>query len=131
MLLSKEYQQRLRERPVKPNLGDIEMRKKEIFKKQLKLAEEVVTTPWTMSALDEAIANLKNNKARDHAGYANEIFKAEVIGSDLKKSLLIMCNKIKERKMIPKFMKYANVIGMEKNKYSQCVPDLIFFKIDT
>ena len=131
MLLSKEYQQRLRERPVKPNLGDIEMRKKEIFKMQLKLAEEVVTTPWTMSALDEAIANLKNNKARDHAGYANEIFKAEVIGSDLKKSLLIMCNKIKEQKMIPKFMKYANITTVpKKGNLSNLENERGIFRVD-
>ena len=64
---------------------------------QLKLAGEVSTDPWKISALENALANLKNNKSRDHAGYANELFKKEMIGSDLKLSLLL----IKKLKVIP------------------------------
>ena len=98
---------------------------------QLKLAEEVVTTSWTMSALDEGIANLKNNKARDHAGYANEIFRSEVIGSDLKNSLLIMCNKIKEKRMIPKFMIYANITTVpKKGNLSNLENERGIFRVD-
>jgi hypothetical protein len=34
-----------------------------------------------MSDLNKALADLKKNKSRDHAGYINEIFKEEVISS--------------------------------------------------
>ena len=81
---------------------------------QLKLAGEVSTDPWKMSALEKALANLKNNKSRDHAGYANELFKKEMIGSDLKLSLLLMCNKIKKLRVIPEFMKFANITTVPK-----------------
>ena len=62
-----------------------------------------------MSDLDIALRNLKNNKSRDHEGYINEIFKHECIGEDLKKSLLIMMNKLKKSKLIPKVVNFANV----------------------
>ena len=59
----------------------------------MKLAESNPSTDWTMSDLDRALADLKNNKSRASEGLINEIFKKEVIGSDLKKSLLLMFNK--------------------------------------
>ena len=75
ILLAKEYKQRLRTRPVRPDLGNLKERKDEIFDLQLKLAESNHTAPWKMSDLDKALADLKNNKSRDHSGYVNEIFK--------------------------------------------------------
>ena len=37
-LLAQEYKERLRERPVRPDLGDLKLRKSRIFKMKLKLA---------------------------------------------------------------------------------------------
>ena len=91
-LLAKEYRQRLRPRPIRPDLGDLKDRREEIFNLQLKIAEENASVPWVMSDLENALKDLKNNKSRDHAGYINEIFKIGVIGSDLKESLLMMFN---------------------------------------
>ena len=82
-LLAKEYGQRLRPRPARPDFGDLKERKDEIFMMHMKLAEECTSCPWKMSDLDRALSDLKNNKSRDHAGYCNEIFKKEAIGSDL------------------------------------------------
>ena len=48
-----------------------------------------------MEDLNLAISKLKSNKARDFEGYSNELFKNNIIGSDLKKSLLLMFNEIK------------------------------------
>ena len=67
-----------------------------------------------MNDLDKALANLKNNKSRDHAGYVNELFKSEMIGSDLKKSLLLMFGELKIRKLIPMFMRYSNITTVPK-----------------
>ena len=113
-LLAKEYKQRLRSRPIRPDLGDLKERRKEIFAMHLKLAEETKSLPWKMSDLVKALGDLKNNKSRDHAGYVNEIFKAEVIGSNLKKSLLLLCNKLKMKNEIPKFMRYSNITTVHK-----------------
>ena len=80
----------------------------------LKLAETTSSSPWEMKDLDRALSDLKNNKSRDHAGYVNELFKADVIGSDLKRSLLIMFNQLKAKKIIPEFMRYSNITTVPK-----------------
>ena len=114
ILLAKEYKQRLRPRPIRPDLGDLKERRDAIFDIQLKLAEENSSKPWTMDDLERALSSLKNNKARDHSGYINEIFKPGTIGSDLKSSLLIMFNILKKEKMIPIFMRISNITTVPK-----------------
>ena len=81
---------------------------------QLKIAEDNASAPRKMSDLERALKDLKNNKSRDHAGYINDIFKIGVIGSDLKKSLLLMFNDLKKNKMIAIFMRYANITTVPK-----------------
>ena len=81
----------------KKDLQDIQHKKKETIILQLK---------W--------IGSLKNNKARDPTGYVNEIFKEEIIGTDLKRSLLSMMNKIKKEKIIPEFMRITNLTTVPK-----------------
>ena len=113
-LLAKEFKQRLRSRPIRPDMGDLKERRQEIFNMQLKIAEANASMPWNMSDLDNALKCLKNNKSRDHAGYINEIFKDGVIGSDLKSSLLTMFNKLRKNKLIPSFMRYSNITTVPK-----------------
>ena len=45
ILLAKEYKQRLRPTPIRPDLGDLKERRDEIFDIQLKLAEENSSKP--------------------------------------------------------------------------------------
>ena len=113
-LLLQEYSHRLRKRPIRPDLGDLEARKSEIFKLQLKLAESTSSKLWNMKDLERALANLKTKKARDNEGYVNEIFKEGIIGTDLKKSLLIMFNKLKMKKIVPEFMNITNLTTVPK-----------------
>jgi hypothetical protein len=113
-VLAKEYKNRLRSRPVRPDLMKMKKRKKIIFEMKMKLAESTSTPDWQMKDIDRALSNLKNNKSRDFEGYINEIFKIGVIGVDLKKSLLLMFNKMKRKKLIHSFMNYANVNTVPK-----------------
>ena len=113
-LLTKEYKERLRERPVMPDLGNLKLRKSRIFKMKLMLAEANFSDLWTMSDLENALADLKDNKSRDNDGLINEIFKKNVIGTDLKKSLLLMYNKLKIEQLIAIFMNYANITTLPK-----------------
>ena len=103
-LMSKEYKERLRKRPIRPDLKFLMRKRKSIFENKLKLAQRKKSPEWTIKDLDLALSKLKNNKSRDFEGYANEMFKEGVIGSDIKMSLLIMFNKIKKACYIPKFM---------------------------
>ena len=81
---------------------------------KLELAEANSSSLWTMTDLEAALKDLKNNKSRDNDGLVNEIFKKDMIGEDLKKSLLIMFNNLKQKKMIPIFMNYANITTVPK-----------------
>ena len=67
-----------------------------------------------MLDLDKALAKLKNNKSRDFEGLPNEIFKENIIGYDLKESLLIIFNNLKKNNKIPKFFNYANITTVPK-----------------
>ena len=113
-LLAREYKDRLRSRPVRPDLVSLKKRRRKIFRMKMKLAQKRTSPDWTMADLDLALSNLKNNKSRDHEGYANELFKHPIIGNDLKKSLLLMMNQLKRKKLIHKVMNFANVTTVPK-----------------
>ena len=114
LLLAKEYKERLRTRPVRPDLRSMKVRKNRLFQLKLKLATAAESPDWTIENLDQVLARLKNNKSRDHDGYINEIFKKDVIGNDLKNSMVIMFNKLKKKKMIALFMNFANITTVPK-----------------
>ena len=99
---------------MRPDLVALKKRRKKIFTMKMKLAQRRNSPDWTMDDLDLALSNLKNNKSRDPEGYANEMFKHNIIGKDMKKSLLVMMNKLKRQRLIPKLMNFANVTTVHK-----------------
>ena len=113
-ILAREYKDRLRSRPMRPDLKELKKRKKLIFDLKMKLSQAKSSPDWKMSDLEKALSNLKKNKSRDPEGYINEIFKTDVIGADLKRSLLLMFNKIRREKLIASFMNFANVTTVPK-----------------
>ena len=113
-LLAREYKDRLRKRPVRQNFTEMRTRRKKIFKMKMKFAGNRRSPDWTMRNLEAALKNLKKNKSRDFEGYLNEIFKLDVIGEDLKKSLLIMFNMLKKKKLIPIFLNYCKITTVPK-----------------
>ena len=94
---------------------------------KMELSKFQKSPPWTMEDLETALNNLKNNMSRDYEGYVNEIFKNDVICSDLKTSLLIMFNSLKKENLIPLFMNFANVTTVPK-KGSKLDPKNEFLK---
>ena len=114
-LIASEYKNRLRTRPIRNDLKMVENRKFDIFKMKMKMACKKKSTEWSQNDLDLALRDLKNNKSRDYEGYANEIFKNGIIGTDMKKSLLMMFNGLKKENIIPQFMNVANVTTVPKS----------------
>ena len=84
---------------------------------KLKLAEASHSRLWTMKDLETALKDLKTNKARDHEGLVDDIFKLNVIGDDLKRFLLLMLNKIKQERMIPILMNITNITTVPNLDY--------------
>jgi hypothetical protein len=99
---------------VRPGLENMRKRKRLIFKMKIKLAERKSSPDWKMADLKRALKNLKNGKSKDFEGYINNILKMDVIRSDLKKSLLLMLNKLKKKKKIPMFLNFTNVTTVHK-----------------
>ena len=113
-MLEKEYKERLRERPLRPDFQNLEKSKNDIFEIKLKLASSQKSKLWTMENLEKALSDLKNGRSRDPEGLINEILKKNVIGDDLKKSLLLLFNSIKRSQKIPIIMNYANITTVPK-----------------
>ena len=110
------FKYRLRKRPVRPGFEEILDLQEKLFNLRLELAKSNKSTPWTMKDLEKALKKLKSGKCRDPEGLVREIFKEEVIGDNLKESLLFLFNRITESGKIPPFMRTANMCAIYKGK---------------
>ena len=59
-----------------------------LAEKVMKVAKYNKTDPWSMDDLDAVLKSLKMQKSRDPNDLANEIFKPDVVGDDLKQAIL-------------------------------------------
>ena len=69
-----------------------------------------------MEELDKVLKSLKNGKSKDPDQYICEMFKEGVIGTDLKLSLLMMMNKMKDEVTVPECLRRANITILHKKK---------------
>ena len=67
-----------------------------------------------MEELETAIKSLKTGKSRDPEGMICDIFREGVIGSDLKLSLLMMFNQMKDQVTIPEMLRTATITMLYK-----------------
>ena len=113
------YADRLKHKNILPELENHKILREQLFSERLALAKSNKSPPWTMDQLDNVLRKLKRGKATDPAGLVNELFMYEYIGDDLKKSLLILLNKIKDHYVEPDFMSLANITSFWKGKGSR------------
>ena len=113
------FRKRLENRPMKPDLENIKNDKENLCKMRLDLAAQTKTDPWTMEDLNTVLKYLKNNKSRDPSGYANELFKQETAGDDLKRAILLLMNRIKEEQIYPEALEFCNISPIYKLKNSR------------
>ena len=110
------FKYRMRQKPVKPGYESILSLQEELFKLRLEEAKKKKSPDWTLADLEEALKWLNKGKCRDPDGLIREIFKEEVIGHDLKLSLLRMFNNIKRTGIFPSFMKIINISAIYKGR---------------
>ena len=72
-----------------------------------------------MEELDNVLRTSKTGKARDPEGMVRELFQPNIIGSDLKLSLLYLLNNVKATGVLPKFMRKATIITIPKKAKSR------------
>ena len=112
----KAYENRLRNRPMKKGMDDIKDAKEKLADKVIEAAKNNKTDPWDMADLEIVLKKLKNNKSRDPHGLANELFKEETAGDDLKKAILCLMNRIKDEQIYPKCLELCNISSIWKLK---------------
>ena len=110
------FKHRLRHRPAQPGYESFLDLQEELFQLRLELAKLKKTKPWTMTDLDDALKQLKSGKCRDPEGLIRDIFKEEVIGDDLKNSMLVLLNKSRSEGKLPSFMQQFNICAIYKGK---------------
>ena len=80
----------------------------------MKLAQKKKTAPWTMEDLDKVLKYLKDNKSRDPFGLANELFKENAAGDDLKCAVLKLLNRIKSEQKYPEALEICDITSIYK-----------------
>ena len=110
------YVERLKHREMRPGLLKLKTLREELFYQRLQLSKQNKSPDWTMEDLDKVLKSLKNDKAVDPVGLVNELFNSQNIGMDLKKSVLVLMNKIKANFKEPEFMSMANITSFWKGK---------------
>ena len=113
------YTDRLKGNKIEKRLEDYEKEINELCKSRLKLCKLNKAKAWTMEDLDMAIKDLDRGKSRDALGYANEIIKDEVAGTDLKLATLRFMNHIRKEQKFPDCLQACNITSLYKNKGSR------------
>ena len=113
------FKERLNNSEIKEHLKPLKQAKEKLCKKVLQVAAENKTPPWKMHELETVLRNLKKQKARDPYDLANDIFRIEVAGDDLKEAILKMMNRIKDEQCYPKCLELCNVSSIWKKKKSR------------
>ena len=112
------YSERLAPNEIRKDLKSYEKLVNKLCEARLKQTETNKTEAWTMGDLEEAVKHLDNNKSRDAHGLANELFKEEVAGTDLKLAVLKLMNTIKKTQKYPEAFELCNVTSIYKHKGS-------------
>ena len=113
------YKHRLRHRNIAPGYEELRDLKNNLFSMRFEIAKLRKSDNWSEPELMKVLKGLKSNKATDPVGLVYELFKPGVAGSDLLRSLLILCNKIKAQCQIPKFLELANISSLYKHRGSK------------
>lgn len=119
-LASDHYKKVLDNKPIKEDLKHIQAEKEELSALRLEIAKTKKSPAWNLDDLEVVLKNLKNNKARDPLGNANELFKPTVAGEDLKLAILLLVNKIKDDLKLLEVFRMCDVTSIfKKGKRSE------------
>ena len=89
------FEHRMRKRAIKEDIIEIRKLHETLFEERLNKAKHMTSDPFDMEELNKVLKSLKTGKSRYPDNLICELFKIGVIGDDLKMSILIMMNKIK------------------------------------
>ena len=114
IVILNHFVRQMRKRPMKEEVKEILEVKMETFKMRIESAKLKKSPPITMNELEKALKSLKDGKSRDPNSWVREIFKEGVIGTDLKNSLLMMFNRMKQTIFLPECLRTADIVMIHK-----------------
>ena len=114
-LYSQTYADRLKPRQIKADFQEIFDLKSILWDQRMKIIKSKKSNPWTLSDVEKITKSLKNNQTRDPNGMINELLKPNIMGKDLKFSILQLMNGIKHNLFFPDYMQLANISSIYKN----------------
>ena len=82
------YSERLQPNAIKEHLKSLEENTNNLCDLRLNLLKSIESDQWAPDDLKQAVKDLDRDKSRDALGHANELFKEEVAGTDLKLATL-------------------------------------------
>ena len=115
-LYENTYKKRLEHRTMKPELEGMYNLKMELFNLRLEVTKNIKSDNWSEEDLIKVIKSLKKNKSSDSQGLIYELFRPEIIGTDLFSSLLLFCNSVKSQLSIPEFIMFTDITSIYKMK---------------
>ena len=83
--------------------------------KRKKIIEGKKSDDWILSDIEKITKSLRNNQTRDPNGMFNELLKPNVMGKDLKISILHLMNGMKHNLFFPEYMQFSNISSIYKN----------------
>ena len=104
----------MRKRPVQGEIEKVAEENKTLFQTRLEESKNKKSTPFPMNELENVIKNLKSGKSKDLDNYIRELFQEGTLGEDLKHSIIMMINKMKDKVAIPAALKRANITILHK-----------------
>ena len=108
----------MRPRPIIPGMEGYQENVEKEFQDMLNITKGNCFPDWNLDDLNKVLKSLKKNQSHDTMGFTNEIFMHKNIGMDLRKSVLLLCNNIKNNLEIPEFMKNIFISAIPKKQKS-------------
>ena len=105
---------RMRDRPILPGMEQYQNYVEIKFQEILRKTKDVSVPDWTMQDLDRVLNKLKISQSPDRMNLVNELFILKNIGEDLKTSLLMFFNKIKNSQYVPDCLKKVFITSIPK-----------------
>ena len=96
------YVESLKHRSIKAEFGDILKLKTVLLHERFERIRLKKTKPWMLADIGKATKALKINKTSEPTGFINELFHQNIMGADLKQSLVFLMNGIKEHLELPR-----------------------------